>query len=157
MRRESVRKYGERFMSDVNLQKLNNGGGVGAGAPVGGAGKSVSQSKDLERGAALAGESILAAFAQGSQMVGDAIREALSGTDIAEQLGQTIQETFAATKIEMNTTGSMDVRLSGDGATGDIAKKMQGTIKDAIAGAFNQRTNVDGSSKDPSLHRDSLA
>jgi hypothetical protein len=156
MRREAVRKYGERFMNDLNLQKLNQGGGVG-GPVGGGAGGGVSQAKDLERGAALAGESILAAFTQGSQMVGDAIRAALAPENLASQIGsvigQTVQESLAATSIDLKGNMGVDVRLSGNGAAGDVTAKVQDVIKNAIAGALNSRTNVDGSSKDPSLHQ----
>ena len=159
MRRDSVRKYGEKFMNDVNLQKLNRGGGVGASA--GGGSKKVVQSSDMERGAKLAGESILNAFTKGSQMVGDAIRQALAPENLAAQIGdvvgQKMQESISATKIELNTTGSMDVRLSGDTATGDIARKMQGAVKDAVAGALSRRTNADGSLKDADIHNNGLA
>jgi hypothetical protein len=155
MRREAVQKYGEKFMNDVNLQKLNNGGTVGAST----GGTKVSQSKDLERGAKMAGDSILNAFIEGSRKAADAIKEALSPDNLAAQIGdvvgQKMQESIAATEIKMTTTSQ--VNLTGDGATGDMARKVEGTIKDAIAGAFNNRTNVDGSAKDPSLHRDSLA
>ena len=155
MRREAVRKYGERFMNDINLQKLNQGGSVGA--PAGGGGNGISQAKDLERGAALAGESILNAFTQGSQMVGDAIREALAPENLAAQIGdavsQKMQESLAATSIEMKGNMGVDVRLSGNGATGDMSKNMSETIKNAIAGALNSPTNSDGSAKDPSLHQ----
>ena len=158
MRREAVDKYGKKFMNDINLQKLNNGGGVGAGAPVGGGGKGgVSQSKDLERGAALAGESILNAFTQGSQMVGEAIRQALSPENLAAQIGdvvgQKMQESLAATSIDLKGNMGVDVRLSGNGAAGDMTAKVQDSIKNAIAGVLNNVTNVDGSSKDPSLHQ----
>ena len=157
MRREAVRKYGERFMNDVNLQKLNQGGRVGGSA---GSGQKVVQSQDLERGAKLAGDSILNAFTKGSQMVGDAIREALSAESLAEQIGsavsQKMQESLAATSIEMQGNMGVDVRLTGNGATGDISSKIQEQIKNAIAETLNNTTNVDGSAKDPSLHRPAL-
>ena len=157
MRREAVRKYGERFMNDLNLQKLNQGGGVGGPVGGGAGGGGVSQAKDLERGAALAGESILAAFTQGSQMVGDAIRAALAPENLASQIGsvigQTVQESLAATSIDLKGNMGVDVRLSGNGAAGDVTAKVQDAIKNAVAGALNSRTNVDGSSKDPSLHQ----
>ena len=153
MRRESVQKYGERFMNDVNLQKLNNGGR--SGPPVGGTSVNVGKTNDLEKGAQLAADSIIGAFAKGAQMVGDAIRAALAPENLAAQLGgvvgQKMKESIAATSIEMKGNMGVDVRLSGNGATGDQAKKTQSTIKNAIASAFNSRTNVDGSSKDPSI------
>ena len=153
MQRESVQKYGERFMDDVNLQKLNNGGRKGP--PVGGTSANVGQTNDLEKGAQLAADSIIGAFAKGAQMVGDAIRAALAPENLAAQLGgvvgQKMKESIAATSIEMKGNMGVDVRLSGNGATGDQSKKTQSTIKNAIASAFNSRTNVDGSSKDPSI------
>ena len=157
MRRESVRKYGDRFMNDINLQKFNNGGPTGGPA----AGRSnVSQSKDLDRGAALAGESFLNAFTKGSQMVGDAIRAALSPENLAAQLGdvvaQKMQESLAATSIDLKGNMGVDVRLSGNGAAGDMTAKVQDSIKNAIAGALTNRTNVDGSAKDPSLHSNNV-
>ena len=156
MRRESVRKYGDKFMNDVNLQKLNNGGSVGAGsAGASTGGTNVSQSKDLERGAKMAGDSILNAFIQGSQMVGDAIRQALAPESFAaglgEVVGQKMQESIAATSIEMKGNMGVDVRLSGNGATGDISSKIQGAVKNAVAEAMNRQTNVDGSLKDPTI------
>jgi hypothetical protein len=155
MRRDSVRKYGERFMNDINLQKLQAGGAVGA-TPAQGR-PAVSQSKDLERGAALAGESILNAFSQGSQMVGDAIREALAPENLAAQIGdvvgQKMQESLAATSLEMRGNMGVDVRLSGNGAAADMTNAVQGKIKASIVNAFNSVTNHDGSSKDPSLHQ----
>ena len=157
MRREAVQKYGEKFMNDVNLQKLNNGGRNGP--PVGGASGNTGKANDLERGAKLAGDSILKAFTEGATKAANAIKEALSPENLAAQIGdvvgQKMKESIAATEIKMTTTSQ--VNLTGDGATGDMGRKVEGTIKDAIAGAFNNRTNVDGSAKDPSLHRDSLA
>jgi hypothetical protein len=139
-------------MHDINLQKLNQGGS--AGGPAGG-GARVVRSQDLERGAALAGESILNAFVQGSQMVGDAIRQSLAPENFAAQLGEVVgqkmQESIAATSIEMKGNMGVDVRLSGNGATGDISSKLQEMIKNAIAEVLNRQTNIDGSLKDPSI------
>ena len=161
MQKDSVKNYGKKFMNDVNLQRLQHGGSVG-GAGSGGSstgGTKVSQSKDLERGAKMAGDSILKAFTEGATKAANAIKEALSPENLAAQIGdvvgQKMKESIAATEIKMTTTSQ--VNLTGDGATGDVARKLEGTITDAIAGAFNNRTNVDGSAKDPSLHRDSLA
>ena len=152
MRRESVRKYGEKFMNDVNLQKLNNGGTVGAST----GGTKVSQSTDLERGAKLAGDSILKAFTEGGQRAAAAIKEAMSPENLASQIGdvvgQKMQESIAATSIEMKGNMGVDVKLSGTGSAGDVANGVQSKIKGAIANAFSSRTNVDGSAKDPSLH-----
>jgi hypothetical protein len=164
MRKDSVKKYGERFMDDLNrgavAQGFQLGGAVGA-APARGGGAKIVQSQDLERGAKLAGDSILNAFTQGSQMVGDAIRQALAPENLAAQIGdavaQKMQESIAATSIDMKGNMGVDVRLTGDGATGDIANKMQGRIKEAIAEAFNDTQNIDGSAKDPSIHRTRLA
>ena len=153
MQRESVQKYGDKFMDDVNRLKFNGGGRTGP--PVGGTSSNVGQANDLERGAQLAADSIIGAFTKGAQMVGDAIRAALAPENLAAQLGgvvgQKMKESIAATSIEMKGNMGVDVRLSGNGATGDQAKKTQSTIKNAIASAFNSRTNVDGSSKDPSI------
>jgi len=88
-------------------------------------------------------------------MVGDAIRKALSPENFAAQLGEVVgqkmQESIAATSIEMKGNMGVDVRLSGNGATGDMSSKVQELIKAAIAEALNRQTNVDGSMKDPSI------
>lgn len=163
MRKQSVDKYGQKFMNDINLSKvqLANGGGM---MGMGGSKKSVSgtsrvggASQDLEKAAKLATDSIVAGFTKGSEMVKQAIQDALSAESIGQQLasvlGQSLRENLSATSIEMKGNMGVDVNLTGPGAMGDISSTTQDNIKNTLATALTSIFNADGSQKDPSLHQ----
>ena len=131
---------------------------------MGGSKKSVSgtsrvggASQDLEKAAKLATDSIVAGFTKGSEMVKQAIQDALSAESIGQQLasvlGQSLRENLSATSIEMKGNMGVDVNLTGPGAMGDISSTTQDNIKNTLATALTSIFNADGSQKDPSLHQ----
>jgi TP901 family phage tail tape measure protein len=180
VRREAVDKYGKKFMNDVNLQKLNQGGSYGSPMGGGRSGPGVLR-VDMDRAAKLAGDSIRNAMDTAGSALSMKIKEAMSGGDVAakisegvnkaaeaitealssetlaanlaETMGRQWQETIAATSIDMTGNMGVDVKLSGDGAIGEFARTMQAKMKEAIAIALNNTTNIDGSMRDPSLNR----
>ena len=158
VKKQAVDHYGQRFMDDLNLQKLNNGGPVGEPrgiAPRSGGGPQGTQ--NVERAMEMAQESIVAGFERGSQIVKRAIMEALSaesiGSQLAVALGTSLRENLAATSIDMRGNVGVDVNLTGPGAVGDISSKTQENIKNTLAVALTSMFNTDGSQKDPSIHQ----
>lgn len=160
VKKQAVDHYGQRFMDDLNLQKLNNGGpattlGTISRPPRSGGGPQGAQ--NVERAMEMAQESIVAGFERGSQIVKRAIMEALSaesiGSQLAVALGTSLRENLAATSIDMRGNVGVDVNLTGPGAVGDISSKTQENIKNTLAVALTSMFNTDGSQKDPSIHQ----